>query len=280
MTKISHSKYRNSGILFELLVRKITSEMISEQNSQAINILKKYFTGTEIAKENRLYQTILKTKNLSEGKAESVINTISSLSTKLDRNRLAKEKYNLIKEIKASYDIEDFFKASITSYKTLASIYTLIESNFITNPSPDIIISSKSNLLDYLVESPLPKENQIYQDLSEMDKGERFLVYKVMLENFNKKYHDLGEEQKLILKTYVNNISNSPKLKEFIDKKFTKLKTDLVENSKRIDDQVTSIKIGEIINFIDPILESKKMKDDYVVSLLQYIELNEEISKL
>jgi len=113
MTKISHSKYRNSGILFELLVRKITSEMISEQNSNAINILKRYFTGTEIAKENRLYQTLLKNQNLTEGKANSIISTISSLSCKLNRKQLAKEKYNLIKEIKASYDIEDFFKASI-----------------------------------------------------------------------------------------------------------------------------------------------------------------------
>lgn len=280
MTKISHSKYRNSGILFELLVRKITSEMISEQNSKAINILKRYFTGTEIAKENRLYQTLLKNQNLTEGKANSIISTISSLSCKLNRKQLAKEKYNLIKEIKASYDIEDFFKASIDNYKTLASIYTLIESNFIDNPSPELIVSSKHNLLDYLIENKEGEEDTIATELASMDKGERFLVYKVMLENFNKKYHDLGDEQKLILKTYVNNISNSPALKEFINKKFTKLKQSLLENQKRIDDQVTSIKIGEIITFIDPIIESKKMKDDYVVSLLQYIELNEEISKL
>lgn len=280
MTKISHSKYRNSGILFELLVRKITSEMISEQNSNAVNILKRYFTGTEIAKENRLYQTLLKNQNLTEGKANSVISTISSLSKKLDRSKLAREKYNLIKEIKASYDIEDFFKASIDNYKTLASIYTLIESNFVEDPSPQLIVSSKSNLLDYLIENKESEEDTIATELASMDKGERFLVYKVMLENFNKKYHDLGDEQKLILKTYVNNISNSPALKEFINKKFTKLKQSLLENQKRIDDQVTSIKIGEIITFIDPIIESKKMKDDYVVSLLQYIELNEEISKL
>ena len=111
MNKIPHSKYRNPAILFELLIRKITSEMISENNSQAINILKKYFTGTEIAKENRLYQTLLKNQNLTESKSNTIIETISKLSSKLDRKKLAKEKYNLIKEIKSSYDIEDFFKA-------------------------------------------------------------------------------------------------------------------------------------------------------------------------
>ena len=280
MNKIPHSKYRNTAILFELLIRKITSEMISENNSQAINILKKYFTGTEIAKENRLYQTLLKNQNLTESKSNTIIETISKLSSKLDRKKLSKEKYNLIKEIKASYDIEDFFKASIDNYKTLASVYTLIESNFVEDPHPSIIINAKTNLLEYLVESTTPKETQIYQELSQMDKGDRFLIYKVMLENFNKKYHDLGEEQKIILKTYVNNISNSPSLKEFINKKFTSLKKSLIENSNRIEDQVIKIKVNEIINFINPILESKKMKDDYVISLLQYIELNEEISKL
>lgn len=280
MTHIKHNKYRNSGILFELLVRQITSEMVSGKDSQAINVLKKYFTNTEIAKENRLYQTLLKNQNLTEGKADTVINTISELSQRLDRKKLNKEKYNLIKEIKAYYDINDFFKASIDTYKTLASIYILIESNYIDNPSPQLVISSKMSLLDYLIESPQPKETPIYQELSKMDKGDRFLIYKVMLEDFNKKYADIDDEQKLILKTYVNNISNSPILKEFINKQFTKLKISLLENSKKIDDQVTTIKVNEIINFIDPIIESKKMKDEYVVSLLQYNELNKELSSL
>jgi len=136
------------------------------------------------------------------------------------------------------------------------------------------------NLLEYLTESPEQKETQIYQELSKMEKGDRFLVYKVMLEEFNKNYSNVDDEQKLILKTYVNNISNSPILKEFINKKFTKLKKSLQENLSKIDDQVTKIKVNEIINFIDPIIESKKMKDDYVISLLQYTELNKELASL
>lgn len=280
MVNIKHSKYKNSGILFELLVRKITSETITTNESKAIHILKRYFTNTEISKENRLYQTLLKSPTLTEGKADTVINTISELSTKLDRKKLSKEKYNLIKEIKHSYDIDDFFKASIDNYKTLASIYVIIESNFIQNPSPDIIISSKLNILDYLVEQKLETQTQIYKELSGLEKGERYLVYKVMLEKFNNKYDGMDIEQKLILKTYINNISNSVVLKEFIDSKFTKLKKSLIENSKKLDDQITTIKINEIINLIDPILESKKMKDDYVISLLQYTELNKELSNI
>jgi len=281
MNKISHSKYKNSGILFELLVRKITSETISNNESKAINILKKYFTNTEIAKENKLYQTLLKSQDLNERMADNVINTISDLSARLDRKKLSNEKHNLIKEIKNSYDIDDFFKASISNYKTLASIYILIESKFVENPSPDIIISSKSTLLEYLSNKNSPNdEDQIYQELSKMDKSERFLVYKVMLENFNKKYNDIDLEQKEILKVYINNISNTVVLKEFIDNKFKKLQISLSENIKKIDDQITKIKVQEILNLINPILESKKMKDDYVVTLLQYLELNNELANI
>jgi len=280
MNKISHSKYKNSGILFELLVRKITNETITTNESKAIGILKKYFTNTEISKENRLYQTLISSQNLTESKANNVINTISELSSRLDRKKLNSEKYNLIKEIKNSYDIEDFFKASLDNYKVLASIYTLIESNFVDNPNPNILISSKDNIIDYLVEQKLENETQIYQELSHLEKGERHLVYTVMLEKFNEKYDGLDKNQKNILKTYINNISNSSFLKEFINKEFNKLKSDLIENRSKIDDQVVTIKVNEIISLIDPILESKKMKDDYVVSLLQYTELNKEISRL
>jgi endonuclease III len=136
MGKINHSKYKNSGIIFEMLVRQLTNEAMANKDSKAISIIKKYYTKTELAKENKLYQTIIQTNGLNEHKAETIINTVSELSKRLDRKKLNKEKYNLIKEIKDNYDLEEFFKTSITNYKPLASIYTIIESNFIDNPNP------------------------------------------------------------------------------------------------------------------------------------------------
>lgn len=280
MSNINHSKYKNTGIIFEMLVRQLTNEALTNKDGKAINIIKKYFTKTELAKENKLYQTIIQSTNLNESKAETVISTISELSKKLDRKKLTKEKYNLIKEIKENYNIEDFFKTTINNYKSLASIYTLIESNYIDNPNPQTIINSKLNIIEYLTENTSKEESQIYSELSQMDKGERFLVYKVMVENFNNKYSNLDSEQKQTLKEYINNVSDPISLKKFIDTKFTSLKESLHDLSNKIEDKITKIKLEETIKMINPILESKKMKDDYIVTLFQYQELNKELSKL
>jgi len=277
---IKHSKYRNTGIIFEMLVRQLTNETISNKEPKAINIIKKYFTKTELAKENKLYQTIIQSNNLSESKAEVIIGTVCDLSKKLDRSKINKEKYNLIKEIKNNYELESFFKTSINNYKSMASIFTLIESTINENPNPNTIINSKLNLLEHLTENKIAEETQIYKDLSTMEKGERFLVYKVMIESFNSKYDNLDSAQKLILKEYINNISDTVKLKEFVDNQFSQLQNSLREHLSKIDDQITKIKIEETIKMIDPIIESKKMKDDYIVSLFQYQELNKELSKL
>lgn len=280
MTNIKHSKYRNTGIIFEMLVRQLTNESLTNNDTKAIGIIKKYFSKTELAKENKLYQTIIQSNNLNESKAETTINTIIDLNKKLDRKQLNREKFNLIKEIKNNYDIDEFFKSSISNYKALASVYTLFESNYIDDINPTLIINSRSNIKEYLIENQLPQNSSIYNELSKMDKGERFLVYKLMVESFNKKYLDLDKDQKEILREYINNINNPNKLKLIIDKKLRNLKESLSKNTPKITDQITRIKTEETVKMIDPILESKKMKDDYIIALFNYQELNKELSVL
>jgi hypothetical protein len=280
MNNLKHSKYRNTGIIFEMLVRQLTDESLTNQEPKAINIIKKYFTKTELAKENKLYQTIIQSEQLNESKSETTINIIIELNKKLDKNKLNKEKFNLIKEIKNNYNINEFFKTSINNYKALASIYTLLESNNINNINPSIIINSVSNIKEYLTENKIPQDSSIYNELSKMDKGERFLVYKLMVENFNKKYLDLDRNQKEILREYINNISNPSKLKLIINNKLKLLKESLLKNSSKITDQITKIKTEETIKMIDPIIESKKFKDDYIIALFHYQELNKELSIL
>ena len=73
---IKHSKYRNTGVLFELLVRQTTSDLIKNQDSKAVKILKKYFTNTELGKEYTLYNTVIASPKLSEAKADMMVNTI------------------------------------------------------------------------------------------------------------------------------------------------------------------------------------------------------------
>jgi len=124
---IKHSKYKNTGVLFELLVRQSTSDLMSNKDPKAVKIFKKFFTNTELGKEYNLYTSVLNAPKLSEAKAEMLVSTIVEQAKKLDREKLDKEKYNLIKEIKKHYDLDDFFKAKIETYKIYASVYTLIE---------------------------------------------------------------------------------------------------------------------------------------------------------
>jgi hypothetical protein len=281
MANIKHNKYKNTGILFELLVRKITADTMSSQDSKAVSLIKKYFVNTELAKENKLYQSISKSQNISEAKAESILSTILEISKTLDRNKLAKEKYNLIKEIKANFDIDDFFKAKINNYKLLSSTYTLLEANLLPTENIDNILTSKMNILEHIaqvniVNAPQPTVNEF----ETLDKGTRALVYKIMLEKFNERFNTLSDDQKEVLKEYINNISNTTNLKKYVDTKFTYLKESLLKLLPTIEDATIKIKVNETINLINPILEAKTIKDDNIVALLQYQELHSELTKI
>ena len=154
MANIKHNKYKNTGILFELLVRKITADTMTGQDSKAVSLIKKYFVNTELSRENKLYQSLSKTQNISEAKAESIISTILEINKSLNQVKLAKEKYNLIKEIKSNFDIDDFFKAKINNYKLLSSTYTLLEANLFPSHHIDTILTSKMNILEHFCTPP------------------------------------------------------------------------------------------------------------------------------
>lgn len=278
--KIKHNKYKNTGILFELLVRKITADTLSNGNSKAATLVKKYFTKSELANENKLYQTINNSISLSEGKAESVLSTVLDLSRKLDKEKLAKEKYNLIREIKENFDITDFFQAKIKNYKLLASTYVLLESyNNKSFGNPESIITSKITILEHITSNPEAKLSlsPLVEELMSLDKGTRALAYKIMLEKYNKKFDSLTKEQKEVLKEYINSVSDAPKLKEFLNKKFKVVSESLQKNVGKVSDPALKIKLQEVINLINPILESKKLKDDHLIALLQYLELSKEV---
>ena len=121
--KVKHSKYKNTGILFELLTRQLTADTIAGNNPKALSIIKKYFSGdSTLLKEYKIYHTFVGKKFKEEWKATMLINTLIEAHGKINKGQLRREKYNLIKEIKDTYDINNFFKAKISNYKVMASI--------------------------------------------------------------------------------------------------------------------------------------------------------------
>ena len=279
--KIKHSKYKNTGILFELLVRQITADTLKGGDSPAINILKEYFVKTSLGREYKLYESVLKSNVLNEGKANIVISTILESSKGFNRTSLKKQKYNLINEIKKHYNLDVFFGTKIKNYKELPAMYTVIESNNVdTNTNIDQVIDNKITILEYLTKQEVnTKEikDDVLKEFQTYDKDLRILTYKVLLEKFNSKYDNLSNDQKQVLKEFINAVDSAPGLKEFYNNKINELKATLNEEAKTIKDKATQIKIVEVAKYLVELNKTDKVDNDNLVDLLQYYELVKEI---
>lgn len=277
---IKNNKFKNTGILFELCVRQITSDLLNNRDSKASKIFKKYFTGTELGSEYSLYSAFVESPKLNETKSEILISTILEQQKKLDQEKLRKLKYNLIREIKSNYDLEDFFKAKISNYKLYAAVYSLFEAqneNSVKNTK--VILSNKMTILEHLTKEQTSKkpQDEIVDDLIKEDREVRLLTYKMIVEKFNSKYSSLSDRQKSILQEYIYNITDTKNLKVFVNEQFNQIKSELVEIHSGIKDPVLKIKVKEVTKLIKPLKENESIKDETMAGLLQYIELIEEL---
>ena len=277
--KIKHSKFKNTGILFELLVRQITADTLKGADSPAIDLLKEYFVKTELGREYKLYESILKSKVLNEGRANLLISTILENSKKFSRSSLRKQKYNLINEVKKHYNLESFFGTKVKNYKEIASIYTLIESyNYKEVTDLDQINDNKITLLEFLTNAPVQaKKDEVITEFATYDKDLRTLTYRILLEKFNDKYDGLSVEQKEILKEFIYSVDSTPALREFYNKKVSILKETLNTISKSIKDKATQIKITEVAKLLLELSKTDRVDNDNLIDLLQYYELVKEI---
>ena len=279
--KVKHSKYKNTGILFELLTRQLTADTIAGNNPKSLYIIKKYFSGdSTLLKEYKIYHTFVGKKFKEESNATILIDTLIEAHGRLNKGQLRREKYNLIKEIKDTYDINNFFKAKISNYKVMASIFNLLENK---EASPLSIVNSKVTLLEHITGKTLenkPKKSVVMEDYIKYDKDTRLLTYKVLLEKFNNKYSGLGENQKLLLKEYVNSVTNSPALKSFINKEIKEVKKSITGYSKKVEDKAVVIKLTETRNMIKPLCKKSSVNDDNVINLLNYYELVNELKTI
>jgi len=278
--KIKHSKYKNTGILFELLVRQITSDILEGKESPIKNLLKKYFVKTELGKEYKLYETLLNKTNLTETRADIIINTLVESSKNLNRRLVKKQKYNLINDLKEYYNINEFFNHKLPNYKVYAAFYNILESSSIDkNINPEFVISNKITILEYLISSPLTQnnpKNDVLEEFKKEDKDIKMLTYRILLEKFNGKYENFTSSQKEILKELLYSIDNKPRLKEFYISKSNEIKNELISLTKNVTDKTTQIKLKEVVNLLD-VKSSNKITDDNLVNLLQYCDLVNEL---
>jgi hypothetical protein len=279
--QVKHSKYKNTGILFELLVRQITTDTLEGKDSPVKDLLKKYFVKTELGREYKLYETLLKKTTLTETKANIVINTLVESSKTLNRGVIKRQKYNLINEIQKYYDLNTFFNHKLPNYKAHAAFYTLLEIINSTQPiDPEQTITNKVTILEHLTVasiSPNYVKDEVLEEFNNSDKDIKFLTYKILMDKFNTKYDVLNNNQKQVLKEYINSVDNTPRLKEFYTNKLQDIKSELVTLNKKTNNQVTKIKINEIISILKPPAKNTKVTDDNLIDLLQYYDLINEL---
>jgi len=282
-SKTKHSKIRNTGILFELLTRQITVDVLNnDKKGSAANILKEFFNNkTQLGKEYELYRVLTVENYTSEIKANHLVDAVVKARQKLNGSQLKREKYNLIKEIKKTYNINDFFMARIPNYKVNASIFKVFDSNTDGNPASEV--DSRFTIVEHVTRKQISnkkEDKKLVEGYKKQEKDLRLLAYGILVEKFNKKYSSLSKSQKKLLKEYINNISNTNSLKEFVETETIKVKSKLQSFLPKVSDKVTKIKLQEAINQAETLMKGRIVEDKQVVTLMRYYQLVKELENV
>ena len=283
--KLKHSKIKNTSILFELLTRQITADVLAGKSTKSVKIVKKHFNeNTELGKELQLYRILSEKHYESESRANDLLEMVLESRQKLSNSKLRNEKYNLIKEIKENYNANDFFNGRISNYRLLASIYNVFQSQTLpTIFNPEETINSKFTVLEHITSKRISSKEakaKILSEYNKTDKDLRLLAYQILVDKFNQKYKTLNESQKNLLKHYINNISNTNSLREFVDSEAIKIKRILKIHIPKVTDTITKIKLTEAVKQIGNLTKGKIVNEKQVLTLMRYYELVKEIKNV
>jgi len=277
MKRIKHSKVKNTGLIFELLVRQVASDTMNNRDSRALRILKRSFKPNSLlSQELKLYRSLHEEKFVN-AKAETFVTAVTTARKTINESLLKKEKYNLIKEIRSAFNIEDFFKSRVSNYKLHAAIYKLFEHAEADDPKE--YVENKFAILEHI--STVAKKSVDTQSaLVAEQKDLRILASKIMIEKFNDKYSSLSGPQKNMLREYINNVTNSTELKKYILKETKSLSEQLTKLKTIVPSKVIRIKLTEVANLLNQINKKHTIEDKDVLTMLKYYELVDELNKV
>jgi hypothetical protein len=281
MKKLKHSKYKNTGILFEMLVRKLTSETLSSNKSSTIDIIKKYFgRNTELSKELQLYNALIKEQFKSEAQALDYIRTVKSAYDNLNQAVLRRQRYNLVKEISEKFVFDDMAKMHINNYKVLASINMIFE--YAETANPKQLLECKNVIISHNIisERVQPTRDTLIEAFESQPKDMRLLSYKILVDKFNAKYSGLDESQKQLLNKYITHVNDTAALREYVQTIIPTIKLDLAKQAKAITDPATQIKVSKLSEMLCNVESMKTIKESHVLSLLRYFDLVRELKEM
>jgi hypothetical protein len=290
MKKLKHSKYKNAGILFELLVRQVTADILNgQEDSKANTILRNYFSeSTELGKENRLYRIIMEEKTKDQSSADRLLETIIKTRRKLDERALNLQKYNLIKEIRANYPLDDFLKGTIGNYKLLASIYKIFEESVnAVECDPREIFKARNCIVESIAAAKTPtrlvnedEKKDLVKVYQQQNEDVRLLAYKLLVDSFNEKYKGLDDKQKILIREYINNISNTNSLRQYINEEVPLVRQEISELKSKVNNEVVRIKLDETLNQLDKVAKGTLVKENQIMALMLSYELIKELRQI
>lgn len=290
MKKMKHSKYKNAGILFELLVRQVTADILNgREDSKANAILRDYFSeSTELGRENRLYRIIMEDRTKDQTSADRLLEQIIRTRTKLDERALNLQKYNLIKEIRENYPLDDFLNGSISNYKLLASIYKVFEESVNSvDCDPREIFKARTCIVESIAAPKTPtrlvsedEKKDLVKIYQQQNEDVRLLAYKLLVDSFNEKYKGLDEKQKILIREYINNISNTNSLRQYINNEVPIVRKEINELKSYVNNDVVRIKLDETLNQLDKISKGTLVKENQIMALMLSYELVKELKNL
>ena len=277
MKRVKHSKVKNTGLIFELLVRQVASDTMNNKNSKSLQLIKRHFRPkSELSKELKLYRTVSTEKFKTENKAEKFVDAVVRARKDINESQLRRDKYNLIKDLKSNFNVSEFFKSRVNNYKVQASTYKLFE--FAEADDPKEYVDSKFTLVEHVQTSPKKKDKA--PSLNSEHKDVRILASKLVVDKFNEKYSKLSNMQKSMLREYINNVTNSVKLKKYVVTETKKLHDKISILKSSVPSKVIRIKLNEVANLLSELNKKHIVEDKDVLTMLRYYELINELKKI
>lgn len=273
--KLKHKKIKNTGLLYEFLIRQVTGDVLKGAPPTSLNLIKKFFGEKSPLKEElELYTILLGQKVKDSNFAFKIIETVLNTRDHIDKEKLKRDKYNLLKEINQKYDSELFFKTKVPNYPVYASIYTLLE--YSEKDSIQEYLDHKLNVANFLLESKI-SETSSKAFTTPVPSELRGLTFKLMTEKFNEKWNTLSHSQKNILRHFIHNPVDSKDSLSFIKERFDEVERELTNHINSIDDKVLKIKLTETLQVIPSLFKGNFTAESHYLSLMRYYELLNEL---
>ena len=279
MSKKSHNKKRNVGIIYEQLLAMAARGLVesdTNKSKKAQRIIKRFFReGTELQKEYRLFKALVEPFINDGSLATKILGEAKQAARNHSAEKLEREKSKLIREINYSFG-KDFYAQKVDRYTDFATVQTLLN-DWRAYSEADI---SKVNLYENKVHQMLTKEKSTKKLSEEHNKEVDNLVVKVMTEKYNNKYAGaLTDTQQLLVKQYVfAENGDTAAFKGLLEAIQKKVLSDLVAYETECDNRHVASKINEVKEDIRS-LDINTLDDNTMTRFLTLCDLSEELRR-